>query len=113
MIQSSKYARPSKCRQEKSQFINSNELGRLMERMNYQFKKDYVCDVYEKFARAIGLDRKMRRQGLTFEQTCTLLHKIKRDSWIVKPINQYWNKLFGEFMKNGKPRMNKPIILLL
>jgi phosphatidylinositol phospholipase C delta len=105
MIQS-KYVRPSKCRQEKSQFINSNELGRLMERMNYQFKKDYVCDVYEKFARAIGLDRKMRRQGLTFEQTCTLLHKIKRDSWIVKPINQYWNKLFGEFMKNGKPRMN-------
>jgi hypothetical protein len=51
MIQS-KYVRPSKCRQEKSQFINSNELGRLMERMNYQFKKDYVCDVYEKFARA-------------------------------------------------------------
>ena len=46
----------------------------------------------------------MRRQGLTFEQTCTLLHKIKRDSWQVKPVNTYWNSIFGEFMKNGKPR---------
>ena len=43
---------------------------------------------------------------MTFEQTCTLLHKIKRDSWVVKPVNTYWNKLFGEFMNNGKPRMH-------
>lgn len=73
--------------------------------MNYFLKQKELNDVYEKFARAIGLDRKMRRRGLTFEQTCTLLHKIKRDSWIAKPINKYWNNLFGEFMKNGKPRM--------
>lgn len=73
--------------------------------MNYQLKPKELNDIYEKFARAIGLDRKMRRQGLTFEQTCTLLHKLKRDSWFVKPINIYWNNLFGELMKNGKPRM--------
>ena len=73
--------------------------------MNYLLKQRDLNDIYEKFARTIGLDRKLRRQGLTFEQTCTLLHKIKRDSWIVKPINLYWNSMFGEFMKNGKPRM--------
>ena len=74
--------------------------------MNYLLKQKDLNDMYEKFARTIGLDRKLRRQGLTFEQTCMLLHKLKRDSSIVKPINIYWNQLFGEFMKNGKPRMN-------
>lgn len=85
--------------------VNSSELQKLLQKMNYFLRQKDLNDVYEKFARAIGLDRRMRRQGLTFEQTCTLLHKIKRDSWIVKPVNIYWNKLFGEFMKNGKPRM--------
>lgn len=69
-------------------------------------KQKQLTELYDKFGKMIGLDRKERRKGLTFEQTCTLLHKIKRDSWTVKPINTYWNKLFGEFMNNGKPRMN-------
>jgi hypothetical protein len=68
-------------------------------------KKSQLNVVYERFGKILGMDRKMRRQGLSFEQCCTLLHKIKRDSWMVKPVNQVWNKLFGEFMKNGKPRM--------
>ena len=91
--------------QDKSDTINTNELGEVMDRINYHMKRSQLKDLYEKFGKTIGLDRKMRRQGLSFEQCCTLLHKIKRDSWMVKPVNQVWNQLFGEFMKNGKPRM--------
>jgi hypothetical protein len=88
-----------------SDTINANELGRVLGRINYHMKKQELHKVYEKFGKTIGLDRRLRRQGLTFEQTCTLLHKVKRDSWVVKPVNTCWNQLFGEFMKNGKPRM--------
>jgi hypothetical protein len=62
--------------------------------------------MYEQFAKIIGLDRSQRRKGLTFEQCSTFLHKIKRDSWIVKPVNAIWNDLFGETMNNGKQRMS-------
>jgi hypothetical protein len=68
-------------------------------------KKSELNGLYENFSRVLGLKSRDRKHGLTFEQTCTLLHKIKRDSWVVKPVNQYWNKLFGEVMNNGKPRM--------
>jgi phosphatidylinositol phospholipase C, delta len=51
------------------------------------------------------MDRAQRRKGLTFEQCATFLHKVKRDSWIVKPVNVIWDDLFGENMNNGKPRM--------
>ena len=91
--------------QTRTNTIKSNELGILVDRINYQMKKTEWNALYDNFSRVIGLNSKDRRHGLTFEQTCTLLHKIKRDSWVVKPINQYWNKLFGEFMNNGKPRM--------
>jgi phosphatidylinositol phospholipase C, delta len=74
--------------------------------MNYYMRPKDFHDAYFKFTSAIGLDRKSRNMGLTFEQVATLLHKLKRDSWIVKPINVYWNDIFGELMKNGKPRMN-------
>ena len=92
-------------KEKSSDTINVGELGRILDRINYYIKKSQLNDMYEKFGKTIGLDRKHRRQGLTFEQCCTLLHKIKRDSWVVKPVNQYWNNTFGEFMKNGKPRM--------
>lgn len=78
----------------------------MLDRINYFVPKKDLHKLYETFAKVIGLDRKLRRQGLTFEQTCTLLHKVKRDSWVVKPVNTYWNKWFGEFMNNGKPRMH-------
>lgn len=92
--------------QDKSNTISANEVGRVLDRINYHMKKSQLHSLYEKFGKTIGLDRRMRRQGLTFEQCCTLLHKIKRDSWQVKPVNQVWNTLFGEFMKNGKQRMH-------
>ena len=68
-------------------------------------KKTELKAVYDQFCKVIGLNNKERKGGLTFEQTCTLLHKIKRDSWMVRPSHQYWNLLFGEFMKNGKQRL--------
>jgi hypothetical protein len=67
-------------------------------------KRQELTATYEKFGKTIGLDRSMRRKGLTFEQCCTFLHKVKRDTWLVKPVNVIWNDLFGEVMKNGKHR---------
>ena len=72
-------------------------------------KRHDLKKTYETFAKILGLDRAQRWKGLTFEQCCTLLHKIKRDSWLVKPVNSLWNDLFGEFMNNGKPRMTVSI----
>lgn len=68
-------------------------------------KRQQLSSTYEKFGKVIGLHRSARRKGLTFEQCCTFLHKLKRDSWMVKPVTVLWNDLFGEFMNNGKPRM--------
>ena len=103
--------------QDKTNTIKINELGGVLERINYGLlnknnnKKsssselNNISALYNNFWKVIGLQTKDKKLGLSFEQTCTLLHKLKRDSWIVKPINQYWNSLFGEVMNNGKPRM--------
>jgi hypothetical protein len=96
--------------QDKTNTIKINELGGVLERINYGLlakngKKSELFALYDNFWKVIGLKTKDKKLGLSFEQTCTLLHKLKRDSWIVKPINQYWNTLFGEYMNNGKPRM--------
>lgn len=85
--------------------INVNQLGKILERINLSMKRQLLNSTYEKFGKVIGLDRTMRRKGLTFEQCCTFLHKQKRDSWIVKPVTVLWNDLFGEFMNNGKSRI--------
>lgn len=85
--------------------INTSQLGKVLERINLAMKRQLLNSTYEKFGKVIGLDRTMRRKGLSFEQCCTFLHKLKRDSWIVKPVNVIWNELFGEFMNNGKSRM--------
>lgn len=77
---------------DQSNTIKPNEIGGVLNKINYcQLKKSQLADLYDNFAKVIGLDKKQRNLGLTFEQTCTLLHKIKRDSWVVKPVNQYWN----------------------
>eukprot|EP00531_Pseudo-nitzschia_arenysensis_P000376 CAMPEP_0116120770 /NCGR_PEP_ID=MMETSP0329-20121206/3349_1 /TAXON_ID=697910 /ORGANISM="Pseudo-nitzschia arenysensis, Strain B593" /LENGTH=1047 /DNA_ID=CAMNT_0003614555 /DNA_START=263 /DNA_END=3405 /DNA_ORIENTATION=+ len=89
---------------DKTNLIKQNELGAVFERINYQMKKSELNSRYTQFCKVIGLTNK--KQGLTFEQTCTLLHKTKRDSWTRKPVHQYWNDLFGEFMNNNKPRMH-------
>ena len=78
------------------------ELQALLPKMNYYLRPKDFHDACFKFTSAIGLDRKSRNKGLTFEQVASLLHKLKRDSWIVKRINVYWNDLFGELMKNAK-----------
>ena len=67
-------------------------------------RKAQLNESYEKFGKKIGLDRRVRRQGLTFEQCCTFLHMIKRDTWQAKPVDQVWNSLFGGLMNNGKQR---------
>jgi len=90
--------------QDKSNTIAQNEIGGVFNRINYPIKKSDLNHFYDSFCRTIGLSKKDRKNGLTFEQTCTLLHKIKRDVWKVRPFHQYWNTLFGEYMKNGKQR---------
>jgi hypothetical protein len=76
-----------------------------LKRINYHIPSaKKFNDSYDKFGKMIHLDRKMRRQGLNFEQTASILHKLRRDSWMAKPVTRYWNRLFGEQMKNGKPR---------
>ena len=94
----------SDCDVDKSNMIKPDELGVVFDRINYQMKKSDLSSRYTQFCKVIGL--KNKKQGLTFEQTCTLLHKTKRDSWTRKPVHQYWNSLFGEFMNNNKPRMH-------
>ena len=91
---------------EKSNMIKPDELGVVLDRINYQMKRSELSSRYNQYCKVIGLKNKDRKYGLTFEQTLTFLHKIKRDSWIRKPVHQYWNDLFGEFMNKGNPRMN-------
>jgi len=94
--------------QDKSNTITKNELGIVFDRINYKAgngAKSESSAIYDQFCKVISLDSKNKKHGLTFEQTCTLLHKTKRDSWTIKPVKLYWNTLFGEFMNNGKERM--------
>jgi len=90
---------------EKRNALNVNEIHKVLERINFHVTKPDLDKQYQRFGKIIGLDRMQRRKGLTFEQCCTFLHKIKRDSWMVKPVNIIWNDLFGEIMNNGKQRM--------
>mmetsp|Transcript_20162 Transcript_20162/g.57833 ORF Transcript_20162/g.57833 Transcript_20162/m.57833 type:complete len:882 (+) Transcript_20162:131-2776(+) len=88
----------------KTNMINAAELGAILDRINYYMKKSQLNSAFEQFAKVIGLDRSERKRGLTFEQVVTFLHKLKRDTWQVKPVNQIWGDVFGELMNNGKPR---------
>lgn len=89
---------------DKTGYINVNKFGQVLQQINFTMKQRDVQTNYDKFGKVIGLDRQQRRRGLTFEQSATFLHKIKRDSWMVKPVNVIWNELFGEIMNNGKMR---------
>jgi hypothetical protein len=91
---------------DKSNMIKPDKLCVVFDRINYQMSSKELNLSYIKFCNAIGLKSKDRKLGLTFEQTCTLLHKTKRDSWVRKPVHQYWNSLFGEFMNNNKVRLH-------
>ena len=89
---------------EKTGYINVTQVGKVLHQLNYPMKPRDLQATYDKFGKVIGLDRTMRRRGLKFEHSATFLHKLKRDSWIVKPVNVIWNQLFGEVMNNGKMR---------
>ncbi|KAL7577087.1 hypothetical protein ACA910_019694 [Epithemia clementina (nom. ined.)] len=85
--------------------VNVNQIARqVFPQINFFMKPKDVQSNYEKYGRVIGLDRRRRRRGLTFDQLADFLHYIRRNSWVVKPVTALWNGLFGEFMNNGKPR---------
>eukprot|EP00978_Attheya_sp_CCMP212_P006524 scaffold15048_cov55-Attheya_sp.AAC.2 len=98
---------------DKSNSINATELGVILDRINFYMKKSVLNASYEHFGKIIHLDRSTRKKGLSFEQCATFLHKLKRDTWQVKPVNLIWNKLFGEYMRNGKQRQSVSDITFL
>uniref|UniRef100_A0A7S4S4M8 Phosphoinositide phospholipase C n=1 Tax=Ditylum brightwellii TaxID=49249 RepID=A0A7S4S4M8_9STRA len=84
--------------QDKSNTIDCKELQKILTRINFYMKKSQLKDAYHK------LDESIRKKGLSFEQCCTFLHKLKHDTWQTKPVNQIWFDLFGRFMNNGTER---------
>lgn len=89
------------------QYMSEKQIRGLLQEINVSIKARELTKLYEGFGKVIGLDRAARRRGLTFEQTATFLHKVKRDSsWKLKPVVVIWNELFGEVMNNGKMRMS-------
>mmetsp|Transcript_18928 Transcript_18928/g.39219 ORF Transcript_18928/g.39219 Transcript_18928/m.39219 type:complete len:708 (+) Transcript_18928:3-2126(+) len=87
-----------------SNTINEKEMGELLNRINFLVKEKNHGAVYQKFCKTLALDKANRRNGLTFEQCVTLLHKTKRDTWQVKPVTQLFFDMFGQFMNNNKVR---------
>ncbi|KAL7550066.1 hypothetical protein ACHAWF_013301, partial [Thalassiosira exigua] len=87
-----------------SNTINEKEMGKLLNRINFQIKDKNHSAVYQKFAKTLGLSKEQRKSGLTFDQCVTLLHKTKRDTWQVKPVTQLFFDMFGQFMNNNKVR---------
>jgi hypothetical protein len=88
----------------KTGFVNVHQISQVFSQINFMMKPRDVQVSYEKFGKVIGLDRSMRRRGLSFEQLADFLHYIRRNSWIIKPVTVIWNELFGELMNNGKAR---------
>jgi hypothetical protein len=86
------------------QYMPVQQFGKVLQEINFVMKQRDLQSAYDHFGKVIGLDRSSRRKGLTFEQSATFLHKIKRDSWMVKPVQVIWNDMFGEVMNNGKMR---------
>jgi phosphatidylinositol phospholipase C delta len=85
-------------------YLGLADLRKLLQQINCVMKQRDLQAAYDHFGKVIGLDRLQRRRGLTFEQSATFLHKIKRDSWMVKPVTVIWKQFFGELMNNGKQR---------
>jgi len=88
----------------KNNRLSVTQFGKVLQEINFVMKPKELNSAFDYFGKVISLDRKERRIGLTFEMSATFLHKIKRDSWMVKPLQVLWNELFGEFMNNGKMR---------
>lgn len=89
---------------DKTGFVNESQLAKILDQINFTCKSRELAVNFEKFGKILSLDRAQRRKGLTFEQSASFLHYLRRNSWVVKPINVVWNELFGEVMNNGKKR---------
>jgi len=87
-----------------SDTINEKEMGKLLNRINFQGNEKNHSTDYRKFASTLGLSKEQRKAGLTFDQCVTLLHKTKRDTFRVKPVTQLFYDMFGQFMSNMKIR---------
>jgi phosphatidylinositol phospholipase C delta len=87
-----------------SNTINEKEMGELLNRINFHVKEKSTGAMYQKFVKTLGLTKAQRKQGLTFDQCVTLLHKTKRDTWQVKPVTQLFYDMFGQFMTKNKIR---------
>lgn len=61
---------------EKTGYVTANQMGKVLQAVNFNMKQKDVINAYEKFGKVIGLDRLNRRKGLTFEQAATFLHKV-------------------------------------
>ena len=90
---------------DRSDTIDKSELSKVLGRVNFQMKRSALDEEYRKFGQLMGLDRSDRKRGLTFEQTVTFLHKVRRDNvrWRSKPSHRIWVDDFGP-MRNGKER---------
>lgn len=63
---------------EKSGYVTCMRFGQVLAAINFAtMKQRDLIAAYEKFGKVIGLDRSKRKQGLTFEQSATFLHKVR------------------------------------
>jgi hypothetical protein len=61
----------------KTGYVTVNQIGQVLQAINFNMKQKDVVTAYDKFGKIIGLDRSNRRRGLTFEQSATFLHKVR------------------------------------
>lgn len=61
----------------KTGYVTVNQIGQVLQALNFNMKLKDVVTAYDKFGKIIGLDRASRRRGLTFEQSATFLHKVR------------------------------------
>lgn len=89
---------------DRTETITSNELCKILERINFFMKKSDADKLFHSFAKMMGMDRQARKKGISFEHTVTIMHKIKRDNWAAKPVRDIFFGLFGRLMNNGTER---------
>jgi len=61
---------------EKTGYVTVQQIGKVLQAINFNMKQKDVITAYDKFGKVIGMDRSRRRKGLTFEQSATFLHKV-------------------------------------
>lgn len=61
---------------EKTGYVTVQQIGKVLQAINFNMKQKDVITAYDKFGKVIGMDRSRRRKGLTFEQSAIFLHKV-------------------------------------